>query len=158
MHFLPINGGKIQNINPINNIQIDRICITSMVHYFSEVNMNIRSSWFQMCDYSRSRRAVFETPKTYYHTVSAKVTIIFAMMTSSNGNIFRFVRKIHRSPVNSPHKGQWRGVLMFSLIWVSINGWVINRETGHLRRYHAHYDVNVIGYVMLALVILSSRR
>ena len=28
-----------------------------------------------------------------------------------------FVRGIHRSPVNSPHKGQWRGALMMSLIW-----------------------------------------
>ena len=30
------------------------------------------------------------------------------------------VRGIHRSPVNSPHKGQWRGALMFSLIcsWI----------------------------------------
>ena len=27
-----------------------------------------------------------------------------------------FVQGIHRSPVNSPHKGQWRGALMFSLI------------------------------------------
>ena len=27
-----------------------------------------------------------------------------------------FVRGIHRSPVNSPHKGQWRGALMFSLM------------------------------------------
>ena len=27
-----------------------------------------------------------------------------------------FVRGIHRSPVNSPHKGQWRGALIFSLI------------------------------------------
>ena len=27
-----------------------------------------------------------------------------------------FVRGIHRSPVNSPHKGQWRRALMFSLI------------------------------------------
>ena len=27
-----------------------------------------------------------------------------------------FVREIHRSPVNSPHKGQWRGAFMFSLI------------------------------------------
>ena len=27
-----------------------------------------------------------------------------------------FVRGIHGSPVNSPHKGQWRGALMFSLI------------------------------------------
>ena len=31
-----------------------------------------------------------------------------------------FVRGIRRSPVNSPHKGQWRGALMFSLIcaWI----------------------------------------
>ena len=27
-----------------------------------------------------------------------------------------FVRGIHRSPVNSPHKGHWRGALLFSLI------------------------------------------
>ena len=27
-----------------------------------------------------------------------------------------FVQGIHRSPVNSPHKGQWRGALMFSLM------------------------------------------
>ena len=33
-----------------------------------------------------------------------------------------FVRGIHRSPVNSPHKGQWRGVLIFSLICAWING------------------------------------
>ena len=53
-----------------------------------------------------------------------------------------FVRGIHRSPVNSPHKGQWRGALMFSLIW--INGWINNREAGDLRRYRAHYDVTVM--------------
>ena len=41
-----------------------------------------------------------------------------------------FVRGIHRSPVNSPHKGQWRGTLMFSLICVWINDWVNNREAG----------------------------
>ena len=39
-----------------------------------------------------------------------------------------FVRRIHRSPVNSPHKGQWRGALKFSLIWAWLNGWVNNRE------------------------------
>ena len=32
-----------------------------------------------------------------------------------------FVRGIHRSPVNSPHKGQWRGALMFSLICSWLN-------------------------------------
>ena len=39
-----------------------------------------------------------------------------------------FVRGIHRSPLNSPHKGQWRRALMFSLICAWINGWVNNRE------------------------------
>ena len=50
-----------------------------------------------------------------------------------------FVRGIHRSPVNSPHKGQWCGVLMFSLICAWINGWVNNGEDGDLRRHRAHY-------------------
>ena len=35
-----------------------------------------------------------------------------------------FVRGIHRSQVNSPHKGQWRGALMFSLIWAWIKGFL----------------------------------
>ena len=56
-----------------------------------------------------------------------------------------FVRGIHRSPVNSPHKSQWRGALMFSLICARINGWVNTRKGGDLRRHRAHYDVNVMG-------------
>ena len=55
-----------------------------------------------------------------------------------------FVLGIHRSPMNSPHKSQWRGALMFSLIWVWINGWVNNREAGDLRRYRVHYDVTIM--------------
>ena len=43
--------------------------------------------------------------------------------------------------MNSPHKGQWREALMFSLIWAWINGWINNREAGDFRRYRAHYDV-----------------
>ena len=57
-----------------------------------------------------------------------------------------FMRGIHRSLVNSPHKGQWRGALMFSLICAWINGWVNNRETGDLRRCRAHYGVTVMGF------------
>ena len=52
-----------------------------------------------------------------------------------------FVRGIHRSPVNSPHKGQWRGALRFSLICTRINGRVNNLEAGDLRCHSAHYDV-----------------
>ena len=55
-----------------------------------------------------------------------------------------FVRGIHRSPVNSLHKGHWRGALMFSMVWARINGWVNDREIGDLRRHYAHYDVTVI--------------
>ena len=55
-----------------------------------------------------------------------------------------FMRGIHRSTVNSPHQGQWRGALMFSLICVWINGWENNCEAGDLRQYCAHYDVIVI--------------
>ena len=55
-----------------------------------------------------------------------------------------FVREIHRSPVNFPHKGQWRGASMFSLIYAWINDWVNNREAGDLRRQHGHYDVIVM--------------
>ena len=55
-----------------------------------------------------------------------------------------FVRGIHRSPVNSPHKGQWRRALMASLICAWINGLVNNREAGDLRRHVAHYDVTVM--------------
>ena len=55
-----------------------------------------------------------------------------------------FVWGIHRSPVNSPHKGQWRGALMFSLICAWTNSWVNNRDAGDLRRHRAHYDVTVM--------------
>ena len=57
-----------------------------------------------------------------------------------------FARGIHRSPVNSPHKGQWRGALMFSLFCAWINGWVTTREAGDFRRSRAHYDVIVMSF------------
>ena len=46
--------------------------------------------------------------------------------------------------VNSPHKGQWRGALMFSLVCTWIHGWVNNREAGDLRCHHTHYDIIVM--------------
>ena len=55
-----------------------------------------------------------------------------------------FVREIHRSPVNSPHKGQWRRTLLFSLICVWTNGWVNNRDAGDFRRNRAHYDLIIM--------------
>ena len=55
-------------------------------------------------------------------------------------------------PVNSPHKGQWRGALMFTLICARINDWVNNREAGDLKRHLDHYDVSVMCYNFLVLL------
>ena len=55
-----------------------------------------------------------------------------------------FVRGTHRSPVNSPHKGQWSGVFMFCLISAWMNGWVNNRVADDWRRHRDHYDVTVM--------------
>ena len=55
-----------------------------------------------------------------------------------------FVRRIHRPPVNSPHKGQWCGALMLSFICAWINAWVNNRQAGDLRRHRAHHYVIVM--------------
>ena len=64
-----------------------------------------------------------------------------------------FVWGIHRSPVNSPHKGLWRGTFMFSLISVWTNGWVNNRDAGDLRRYRDRFDVTVM-YLWIFFFIL----
>ena len=69
-----------------------------------------------------------------------------------------FVRGIHRPPVNYPHKGQWRGALMFSLICAWINGWVNNGEAGGLRCHRAHYDVTVMDMIILTFVTYVTTR
>ena len=53
-------------------------------------------------------------------------------------------RGIHRSPENSPHKGKWRGALMFSLICAWTNGWANIRDAGDLRRRRTNYGITVM--------------
>ena len=55
-----------------------------------------------------------------------------------------FVRGIHRSPVNSPHRGQWCEALMFSLICAWSNSWANNGDAGDMRCHCTHYDVTVM--------------
>ena len=69
-----------------------------------------------------------------------------------------FVWGIHQSPVNSPHKGQWRGALMFSLIFVWTNGWENNRDAGDLRCHCTHYDVTVMIASLFAPVTASAAK
>ena len=80
-----------------------------------------------------------------------------SMMPSSNGNIFRVTGPLCRefsdwSPMNSPHKGQWRGALMFYLICAWIN-------VGDLRRHCAHCDVTVVArtYVVITLQVVIGK-
>ena len=96
--------------------------------------------------------------------LSWSATISVADITISHDDVIKrkhfprywpFSRGIHRLPVNSPHKGQWRGALMFSLICAWINRWEHHRETGDLRRHRAHYDVIVMS---LNLVSMTQRR
>ena len=55
------------------------------------------------------------------------------------------------SPVYSPHKGQWRGASIFSLIWACSNSWANKGDAGDLRCHGAHYDVIVMNYTSLLI-------
>ena len=55
-----------------------------------------------------------------------------------------FVRGIHRSPVDSPHKSQWRGALMFYLMCTWTNRWANIRDASDLRCHRAQYYVTVM--------------
>ena len=72
-----------------------------------------------------------EKPRPSITKVSLKITY--------HDNVIK-QKLFHRSP----HKGQWRGALMFSLICAWINCWANNCEAGDLTRHRAHYDVTVM--------------
>ena len=59
-------------------------------------------------------------------------------------------------PGEFPHKGQWRGALMFSLICTWTNSRVNNREAGDLRQHRAHYDFTVMESSIFLSKILRS--
>ena len=71
------------------------------------------------------------------------------MMTSSKGNISCVTGPLWgESPVDSPHKGQWCGTLLISLICAWTNGWANNRDASDLKHHHADYDVIVMNRPM----------
>ena len=125
-------------------------CLTAPGHYMEPCWLIIRAS-----DGSNFTRSAHElSPEHVFRDYTFK---LLPYLPRANGfyhddvikwkhfpRNWPFVREIHRSPVNFPHKGQWRGTLMFSLIYAWINDWVNNREAGDLRRQHGHYDVIVM--------------
>ena len=75
------------------------------------------------------------------------------------------VRGIQRWLLDSPHKGQWRGDLMFSFICAWTKHWANSPDAGDLRRHIAHYDVTTIlwcrltnGEILIINIIWSPNR
>ena len=66
-----------------------------------------------------------------------------------------FVRGIHRSPVNTPHKGQCRGAVVLFFICAWIRGWVNTDAAGDLRRHRVHYVVIVtVWYIYIYIYMI----
>ena len=70
----------------------------------------------------------------HIHAMNHQIETFSALLALCAGN----------SPVKTPHKGQWRGALMFSLICIWTSGWVNSRDAGNMRRHRADYDVTVM--------------
>ena len=102
--------------------------------------------------------AIFSVKSSCYHFVAyyfqshEKTTtpipplstyICYADILKHNWKIMLFfgVKCWCNSRINSKHKGQWLGALMFSLICGRVNGWINNHEASDLRHHRVHYDV-----------------
>ena len=81
---------------------------------------------------------------TQYWGFSPRIVTWWRPQMKTFSALLGFCEGIHRSLLDSPHKGQSRGALKFSLICAWTNGWANNRETGDLRRNRAHHDVTVM--------------
>ena len=110
---------------------------------------------------------------TTKHNKARTVNIIYGMYFMSMRNLivtgfhdqmetfpryWPFVRGIHRLSVNSPHKCQWRGALMFSLIYSWMNGLANTHEAGDLRHHRVHYDVTVMSLLLGQLKLLGNQQ
>ena len=80
-----------------------------------------------------------------------------------------FMWGIHRWPVNSPHKGQWRVALMFSLIcaWMSLSkqswGWWFETPSRPLWRHSndigmKQFYISYLHYLNISLVTVPSQQ
>ena len=122
------------------------------INHMSDMNKSLfdkdRGCEVKLKLWNRGDKIIVRCMKYPFVFVSKGIHIWWRHQMENFPRYWPFVWEIPRSPVNSPHKGQWRRALMFSLICVWINGWVNNREAGDLRRYRTHYDVTVMIFAM----------
>ena len=121
----------------------DAMCSASD-KYLSTQKSKIGVEWFHV------------TVRNFRHPISSTISVhsnfsLIAqriMMTPSNENIFRVTGPLcgeftgHRWIPHTKASDAEIWCLLWSAFW--INGWVINREAGDLRRHHAHCDVIVM--------------
>ena len=106
---------------------------------------NIRNGWFSLM-MTTIRVSVVKGPVFHDDVIKSKYFPCY----------WPFVRGIHRSSVNSPHKGQWRGALMFSLFCAWTNAWVNNRDAGDLKGHLAHVGVTVMLRILVLMVMVDN--
>ena len=124
-------------------------CYTSSAwSSWSHVHLGCRGRTFHGIDFCERAwvliEYVWEALKAWWRH---QMKTFSALLAISAGN----------SPVNSLHRGQWRGALVFSLICAWINGWVNNGEAGDLRHHRAHYGVTVMVLFPGCLLCLVDR-
>ena len=146
----PCTGTEISSA--LQLISLELLIISRYAYLYNKTWITIQTSKQSV---GGMPRLPFDTE--FPHLVSTTLFDFHAWeikMTSSNGTNFRVTcplcgeftgpGEFLAGPVNSSHKGQWLGALMFSLICTRINGWVNNREAGDLKRQRAHYDIMVM--------------
>ena len=131
----------------------EQICFIGSLEQWFVINIPDRQLLFSMLLESSSFRFVNRAPEFPPMFLTPDDVIKWKPFR----RYWPFVRGIHRSPVNTPHKGQWRGALKFSLTYCWINCWINIREAGDLRRHCAHCDVTVIVLWHIWLWTLQAR-
>ena len=121
-------------------------------HFISKVN-DVSYTYFQIFIYTSGIQLT-----GYMEPLMGDLVIDIYALQNTHDDVIKwknfpcnwpFVRAIPRSPVNSPHKGQPLGDLMFSFICAWTNGSANHRDTSDLRRHRAHYHVTVMTNIWL---------
>ena len=127
------NGCHLQTFS--NTFPKEKICILIHIHQslFHRVQFTISQLWFKWWFDTEQVTSHYQHQWSWWRHQMETFSALLALCAGNSP-----------VPVNSPHKGQWRRALMFSLIYAWIKDWVNNREAGDLRRHRGHYDVIVM--------------
>ena len=132
-------GRSYSQLNILRHEKSIIMAIRYVYRTFMAFNINTTQKIYKKSHIATIRGSIHLTSRRW----KKKRTAILSLGPNSNACTLLWIT---RTALNSLHKAQWRGPLMFSLICAWINGWVNNREAGNLRRHCAHYDVTVMAW------------